>query len=149
MSSIYDPLGFGAPFLLKGKQILQKLCDQGLKWDEELSKETAVEWIKWKDKLSDLESVYIKRCFIPPTFRKIKDCSLHYFSDACEKGYGQVTYLCAVDESGKVNCSLVMGKARIAPLKYITIPRMELVAATLSVKISVMLRKEFQISITR
>ena len=42
-----------------------------------------------------------------------------------------------------------MGKARVAPLKYITIPRMELVAATLSVKISVMLRKEFQIPITR
>ena len=54
-----------------------------------------------------------------------------------------------MDESGKVNCSLVMGKARVAPLKYITIPRMELVAATLSVKVSVTLRKEFQISITR
>ena len=55
----------------------------------------------------------------------------------------------AVDESGKVRCSLVMGKARVAPLKYITIPRMEVVAVTLSVKISVMLRKEFQIPITR
>ena len=54
-----------------------------------------------------------------------------------------------MDESGKLRCSLVMGKARVAPLKYITIPRMELVAATLSVKISVMLRKEFQIPITR
>ena len=41
-----------------------------------------------------------------------------------------------------------MGKARVAPLKYITIPRMELVTATLSVKISVTLRREFQISIT-
>ena len=57
--------------------------------------------------------------------------------------------MCALDESGKVHCSLVMGKAHIAPLKYITIPRMELVAATLSVKISVMLRKEFQITVTR
>ena len=100
LSSFYDPLGFGAPFLLKGKQILQKLCGQGLKWDEELPKETAVDWIKWKDKLSDLESVHMKRCFIPPTFGKVKDFSLHYFSDACEKGYGQVTYLRAVDESG-------------------------------------------------
>ena len=34
LSSVYDPLGFGALFLLKGKQILQKLCEQGLKWDE-------------------------------------------------------------------------------------------------------------------
>ena len=63
LSSVYDSLGFGAPFLLKGKQILQKLYEQGLKWDEELpnKKETAVEWIKWKDRLSDLESVHIKR----------------------------------------------------------------------------------------
>ena len=52
-------------------------------------------------------------------------------------------------KGGKVHCSLVMGKARVAPLKYITIPRMEVVAATLSVKNYVMLRKEFQIPITR
>ena len=49
LSSVYDPLGFGAPFLLKRKHILQRLCEQGLKWNEEASKETAGEWIKWKD----------------------------------------------------------------------------------------------------
>ena len=42
-----------------------------------------------------------------------------------------------------------MGKAQVAPLKYITIPRMGLVAATLSLKIYVMFQKEFQIPITR
>ena len=54
-----------------------------------------------------------------------------------------------MDESGKVHCSLVIGKARVAPLKYITTPRMEFVAATLSVKIYVMLQKEFQLPITK
>ena len=54
-----------------------------------------------------------------------------------------------MDESRKVHCSLVMGKARVAPLTYVTIPRMELAAVTLSVKIFVMLRKEFQIPIAR
>ena len=49
----------------------------------------------------------MKRCFIPRTFGKVKGC------------------LCVVDESGKVYCSLVMGKSRVAPLKYRTIPRME------------------------
>ena len=115
---------------------MQRLREQGLKWDEELPKEAAE-----KDKLSNLESVHMKRCFIPPTYGKIKDCSLHYFSVVCEKGYGQVTYLHAVDESGKVHCSLVMGKSRVAPLKYITIPRKELLAASLSIKISLILRK--------
>ena len=41
----------------------------------------------------------------------------------------------------KVHCSFVMRKSQAAPLKYITIPRMELVTATLSVNISVILRK--------
>ena len=104
---------------------------------------------KQQQKGSDLESVHMKRYFIPPIFGKVKDCSRHYLSDTCEKGYGQVTYLCAVDEIGKVHCSLVMGKARVAPLKYITIPRMELLAATPSVKVSVMLWKGFQFPITR
>ena len=27
LSLVYDPLGFGAPFLLKGKQVLGKLCE--------------------------------------------------------------------------------------------------------------------------
>ena len=47
-----------------------------------------------------------------------------------------------MDESGKVYCKLVMGKAQIAPLKYITQQRMEIVAATLSVKISLMPQNE-------
>ena len=119
-----------------------------LKWDGELPKEKAAEWIKWKDKLSDLKSVHLKGYFIPP-IGKVKDCSLHFFPDVCKNGYGQVTYLHGVDESGKVHCSLVMGKARVAPLKYITITRMELVAPALSVKMSVMLWQEFQIPITR
>ena len=54
-----------------------------------------------------------------------------------------------MDESGKVNCSLVTGKTQVAIMKYITIPRMELVAAILSVKIYVMLRKEFHLPITK
>ena len=37
-----------------------------------------------------------------------------------------------------------MEKARVGPLKYVSIPRMELVAATLTVKQSVLLRKELQ-----
>ena len=41
--------------------------------------------------------------FIVPTFGEVKNCNLHYYSYACEKGYGQVMYLYVVDESGKVH----------------------------------------------
>ena len=101
---------------------------------------------KWKIKLPALQKVQMKRCFISSDFGKVSKCSLHHFSDACEKCYGQTSYLRLVDEKGKVHCSLVMGKSRVTPLKYISIPRLELVTATLSWKISVMLRKEIQFS---
>ena len=34
LSSVYDPLGFGAPFLLKGRLIIQQLCKNNMDWDE-------------------------------------------------------------------------------------------------------------------
>ena len=49
-----------------------------------------------------------------------------------------------VDEKEKIHCSIVMDNSMVRPLKYISIPRLELVAATLSVKISVTLRRELQ-----
>ena len=51
LSSIYDPLGFGAPFQLKGKKIMQKLCQQNLKWDEDIPDEISNEWLTWKENL--------------------------------------------------------------------------------------------------
>ena len=88
--------------------------------------------------------VYLQRCFKPLGFGKVVDCSLHHFSDACKNGSGQVSYIRLVNEKGRILCSLVMGKACVALLKYISIPRMELVAATLSVKQCALLRKELQ-----
>ena len=73
LNSVYDPLGFGAPFLLKGKHVLQRLCEQDLECDKELPTETVAEWMKWNNNLSDLESVHMKKCFIPPTFSEVKD----------------------------------------------------------------------------
>ena len=62
--------------------------------------------------------------------------SLHNFSDASEIGYGECSYLRVVDENENIYCSLIMGKERVDPKKLVSIPRLELVAAVLSVKIS-------------
>ena len=49
LSSIYDPLGFGAPFLLKGKKFIQKMCQLNLKWDENFPGEVSNKWLTWKE----------------------------------------------------------------------------------------------------
>ena len=59
---------------------------------------------------------------------------MHAFSDASDEGYGIAIYTHVEDSSGRVFCNLLMGKSRVAPLKKVTIPRMELTAASLSVK---------------
>ena len=74
----------------------------------------------------------------------LKKIELHHFSDASTEGYGQCSYLRLVDKSEEVSCSLVMGKARVTPLKPITIPRLELTAAVVSVKVSDMLSRELK-----
>ena len=87
----------------------------------------------------------MNRSFKPEGFGGIVECSLHHFSDASQNGYGQASYLRLVDEKGTVHCSLVMGKSRVTLTKFLSISRLELAAAALSVKISLLLRKELTI----
>ncbi len=83
-----------------------------------------------------LEGLKIPRCYKPEDFGDIKADELHHFSDASQTGYGQCSYLCLVNGSNQAYCSLVMGKARVAPLKLENIPRLELTAAIVSVRVS-------------
>ena len=74
----------------------------------------------------------------------LKKIELRHFSDASTEGYGQCSYLGLVDTSEQVHCSLVMGNSRVTPLKPITIPRLELSAAPVSVRVSDMLGRELK-----
>ena len=70
---------------------------------------------------------------------------LHHFSDACQYGYDQCSYLRLVDEMQQVHCSLVMGKSRVAPMKPVTIPRLELTAAVVSVNVGALVEHELNL----
>ena len=145
VSKIYDPLGFATPFLLKGKRILQVLCKSNYSWDKVVSDDYIKDWNKWKRQLQLLEELKINRRFKPSKFGKVIDCSLHHFSDASQNGYEQVSYLRPVDQKGMIHCGLVMTKLRVTPIEFVSIPRLELAIAALSIKVSMMLRKELTI----
>ena len=59
ISSTYDPLGFTGPFVLKGMQLLQKLCHQNVQWDETVNEELKSQWIKLEMKLKQVDSLHI------------------------------------------------------------------------------------------
>ena len=135
LNSVYDPLGFLAPVVLLGKQILQGMCRKNADWATPLPDHLMQRWQKRITDLHYLESFKIQRCVKPSHFGQVKDVELHHVSDASSTGYGQCTYLRLIDENDQVHCSLLMGKSRVAPLKPVTIPHLELVAALLSAKI--------------
>ena len=96
-------------------------------------------------KLQQVENLQIPRCLQPPSFGSIIDISIHHFSDASEYGYGQCSYIRYVNKDGLTHCSLLLGKSRDSPKKFMSIPRLYLTAAILSVKVACLLRKELQI----
>ena len=101
--------------------------------------------VKRNKELQLLGNLKMERCFKPSTFGRAIECSLHHFFDPSQNGYVQVTYLRIVDEKGYIKCSLVMAKSRVPPTKFVSIPRLELTAAALSIKVSTMLRRELTI----
>ena len=142
ISSIYDPLGFAAPFTLPAKKILQDLCREDIGWDDTIPDQYQTRWAKWLSELPLLEQFKANGCVKPPEFGTVTSQQVHLFSDASSMGYGTVAYLRLCDDSNRVHCTFLMGKSRLAPIKSVTIPRLELTAATTSIRVGEMLKRE-------
>ena len=88
-----------------------------------------------------LQDKNLSRSMKPKDFGNITNCTLHHFSDESQSGYGQCSF------RAQIHCCLLIGKSRITPLKFISIPRLELTAAALSIKITKMLREELDVRV--
>ena len=142
ISSIFDPLGLVAPFVLQGKKLLQELCRNNNGWDDPVPEDVRNRWLKWKNEVSQISQLQIPRCYKMKEFGTPQVVELHHFADASQDGYGQCSYLRMIDENQNIVTSLVMAKSRVVPLKPITIPRLELTAAVVAVKVGAFLNKE-------
>ncbi|KAL9979135.1 hypothetical protein ACROYT_G016750 [Oculina patagonica] len=148
--SLFDPLGFAAPVALAARCLVQNLWKANLGWDEHLSEESLLKWRSWKSQLPSLSQLRIPRSyFLPDDDPRECKLQLHVFSDASEVGYGTSSYLRVENTDGRVHCTFVMGKARNAPVKFVSIPRLELQAAVLATPMCKMLREELELNIDR
>ena len=82
ISSVYEPLGLAAPFLLLGKLINQELCRANLCWNKVIPEKIQIQWTKWENDMKQWEKIAVERCYKPKTFGAVVECSLHHFADA-------------------------------------------------------------------
>ncbi|KAA3678545.1 uncharacterized protein DEA37_0010866 [Paragonimus westermani] len=134
IASVYDLLGLKAPPVLRGRRLLQGLCCADIGWNTPLDEKCQGEWERWSRGVASTDSVTVRRC-IRPHGKTPTRSELHMFSDASETGYGAVGYLREVLGDGNIYCCFLMGKSRVAPLKHLSIPRLELTAAVLAAKL--------------
>ena len=144
VSMMHDPLGLITPIILRGRMIFQDLCRLKLGWDVPVPLPIACKWQAWLSSLKDLASLHFDRCLIPVRFLD-GAAELVHFSDASQNGYGACSYLRVVNRFGEIHVNLIISKGRLAPMKIITIPRLELCAAVLAVRQDVLLRKVLDI----
>ena len=128
VAKLFDPLGLLGPVILNAKIIIQLLWKAGLHWDSSIPVDIHTMWLSFKKQLPLLGEINFNRLIIAPNVTEVQ---MHGFSDASEKAYGACTYLHSTDNQGKPHISLVSSKSRVAPVKPMTLPRLELSAALL------------------
>ncbi|XP_067030836.1 uncharacterized protein [Acropora muricata] len=108
VSSIYDPLGFTAPFVLPAKIVLQDLCRRKMNWDDAILSDCLPSVQRWLEELPALEQFSVRRCYKPEKFGEIASIQIHHFSDASELGYGTFSYLRLTSEDARTDSTSVL-----------------------------------------
>lgn len=133
ISKLFDPLGMLGPVIVIAKIMLQRLWQLKLGWDEAVPLQIYTAWNEFYSKLNELNLIKIPRQAI---LKSTIEVSLHGFCDASEQAYGACIYLRSVDQTGNICVRLLCAKSRVAPLKKLSLPRLELCGAVLLTRLS-------------
>ena len=126
----YDPLGLISPVVVVTKILFQHLCIDKLDWDEELPKEFQSRWLNYVKKLKKISQISVPRyCFLGAS-NVVTSINLHGFSDSSINAYSAVIYA-QVETSHGFTSSLITSKTKVAPVKRLSIPRLELLGCLL------------------
>lgn len=139
---LFDPLGFIAPIVVRAKMLLQELWLDKLGWDEPLSPALSYKWTLFREDLTHIESLQIPRWLnLSPSVT----VEIHGFADASQLAMAAVVFLKVISADGNSAVSLVCAKTQVAPLKHLTIPRLELNAAVILSQLTLYVQKTLEL----
>ena len=128
---IFDPLGFLAPVIVGVKILLQELWRKQIAWDEEVPDSLSQQWNSIRNELPIVESFAIPRIML----QKQRYWELHGFCDASLDAYAAVVYCRNVNSDSSTSITLVAAKSKVAPLKVLSLPRLEFCGGLLLVRL--------------
>ncbi|XP_049284724.1 uncharacterized protein LOC125764469 [Anopheles funestus] len=140
IAKLYDPVGIMHPVIVTAKILMQDLWLDNLTWDECVPHHAVDKWNEFTAQLPILRQLHIPRMALPS---EAENSILHGFCDASTKAYGCAIYARYVDGNGDRQSRLVCSKSRVAPLKQLTLPRLELQAALLLAELYVRIKDVF------
>jgi hypothetical protein len=129
---VYDPLGLISHFHVHGRLVLQEMCRHGIDWKKRVPDEIYTLWQRWLKCFESISRLAIPRRFAPVNLSESK-VTLHLFVDASQDAYACCVYI-RVEFQCQVHVRLIAGKARVAPIKHMTIPKLELNAAVMGAR---------------
>ncbi|XP_060861787.1 uncharacterized protein LOC132938793 [Metopolophium dirhodum] len=133
IASLFDLLGLVGPIVKRAKILMQKLWQLQCDWDKPVPIEVQKEWKGYVSSLNYLRELEIPRYLGTETDYEIQ---IHGFADASLLAYGACLYIrCSSNKNIHVT-KLICAKSKIAPLKIISLPRLELCAAVILARLA-------------
>lgn len=89
-------------------------------------------WSRWCSELSILKDVQVPRYLFASHMTIPADDQIHVFTDANPRAYDAVVYVIIEECGDAVSAQFLLAKARMAPLKQLSLRRLELMQAWLA-----------------
>ena len=142
INSVYDPLGLAGPFTVRAKILMRHLwgSDQKLDWDDPIPEENRENWVTFFKDLQDMDQIRFMRCMKPSD--AIGEPILIVFSDASQDAYAACAYVRWELQNDQFESNLILSKNRLAPIKKLSIDRIELCGAVLNKRLKTFIEKE-------
>ncbi|XP_055634144.1 uncharacterized protein LOC129774432 [Toxorhynchites rutilus septentrionalis] len=147
--SLFDPLGLLAPFIIHGKVLIQELWRAGTEW-RAICDEVFEHWKRWIKMIEFISTVRIPRCYFQrATESTYEGAQIHVFVDASEIAYSCAVYIRTAIVGDVLDCVLIAGKNKVAPLIPMSIPRLELQGCVLGTRLLKFIQENHPIEFTR